>query len=189
MASPRPLCLALCLLACDAAAPAPEPAPEILDHALCEDVVDWDDELVAAEEDLLAAVNAARAAGGRCGGLRFPPAPPIGFDPALRCAARLHSLDMIARAYLGQVDPDGVGTGPRLAALGFAAATFAENVGFGYLDGEAAVLAWRDSPPNCWKLHARELTLAGAGVAAGEFTPKDEDPIPGLYWTLTLAAR
>jgi uncharacterized protein YkwD len=183
-------CLAAAL-ACDAAA-APEPTEESIlpETDVCDPVRDWDDADAALEHDLQAALNALRAEGGRCGALVFPPAPAVYMDPALRCQARLHSQDMVAREYLGEVDPDGLGTAARLAGVGYEPATFAENVGFGYADAATALQLWADSPANCWKLYARELTELGVGVVAGAFTPKDEEaPIDGRYWTVTLAAR
>lgn len=193
----RPRLLALLLLTgCDPAAqdPADEP-PAVPDIAVCDPVAD--SKLGPGEDALLAEVNSLRAAGGRCGGLAFLPAPPLRADPALRCAARLHAADMQARAYVGQIDPDKVGTGPRLAAVDYVASTFAENDGFTVtaadpdLERAAAdiVATWADNPMTCWKLHARELQDLGVGAAPGMFTPKDaEEPVSGLYWTAIFAA-
>lgn len=182
-------CLAAAL-ACDGAAADPPAEESILpEAAVCDPVRDWDDAAAALEDELQTALNALRAEGGRCGQLVFPPAPPVDMDPALRCQARLHSQDMVTRAYLGEVDPDGLGTAARLAGVGYVPATFAENVGFGYPDAATAVQLWADSPANCWKLRARELTELGVGVVTGTFEPKDQPPLDGPYWTVTLAAR
>lgn len=193
---PRPRLLALMLLVgCDPAPVEPAAEPLVPDTARCEPVADWD--FTAAEDALRAEIDAVRAEGGRCGALTFLPAPRLRPDPALRCAARLHSADMQARMYTGQVDPDGVGTGPRLAAVGYTASSFGENVGFTVTTDadpdwtQAAadmVAAWADNPTTCWKLHARELQDVGIGAAAGSFTPKELDPVTGLYWTATFAA-
>lgn len=184
----RLACLAV-LLACDAA-PEPEVSDESIvpDSEVCEPVAAWDDDHAALEAEFQLALNELRADGGHCGQLRFAPAPPVYMDPHLRCAARLHSQDMATRPYLGEVDPDGLGTAARLTTVGYEAATFAENVGFGYPSAASALALWADSPANCWKLRARELTDIGVGIATGEFTPKDQDPQTGLYWTVTFAA-
>lgn len=194
---PHPLALVLLALACD---PAPDeveadaaPVPEL---AICDPVADWDS--LALEDALLAQINALRREGGRCGDLAFAPAPGLGMDPALRCAARLHSADMATRGFLAQVDPDGVSTGPRLAALGYRASTFAENVGFvatpadadadPVLAARAVLRSWQDNPTTCWKLRARELRFLGVGATTGSFDPRDLDPVDGLYFTATFAA-
>lgn len=183
----RLLCLAA-LLACDA--PAPEVTAELVvpDTDVCAPVAEWTEAHAELEAQLQTALNDLRARGGRCGQLRFPPAPPVYMDPHLRCAARLHSQDMAALPYLGEVDPEGLGTAARLAAVGYTASTFAENVGFGYPDAASALALWADSSANCWKLYARELTDIGVGVSPGTFEAKDDGPLTGLYWTVTFAA-
>lgn len=192
----RPHLLAplLLALACDTgpADSAPD-APVVAELAVCDPVADWD---TLVEDALLAQLNALRREGGRCGDLSFGPAPGLGSDPTLRCAARLHSLDMVTRVYLAQVDPDGVATGPRLDALGFTASTFGENVGFVQagpdLDPElvarALLLSWQDNPSTCWKLLADELEVVGIGATPGSFDPKDLDPVEGFTVTATFAA-
>jgi uncharacterized protein YkwD len=192
----RPHLLAplLLALACDPGPGEPEPdallVPEL---AICDPIAEQDS--LALEDALLAQINDLRREGGRCGDLAFRPAPGLGFDPALRCAARLHSLDMATRAFLTQVDPDGVGTGSRLGAVGYAASTFAENVGFVQQDPDAdpdperdaraVLLGWQDNPSTCWKLYARELSAIGLGATPGSFDPKDLEPVDGLYFTAT----
>lgn len=187
--------LACDLLACDAPAePEPEPAPEVADLEACAPAAMWPAEWTAAEVAVLAELNAMRAEGGRCGDLQFDPAPPLRMDPTLRCAARLHTLDMIARQYVSSIDPDGVTVGTRLFDLGYAAAIYSEVVSVVTEavadpedDAHDAVVAWRDNPASCWQLRARELTAVGIGGQPGMFTPKDKDPTPSTYWTLTVA--
>ena len=194
---PHPLALLMLALACD---PGPDESEQDLlvvpDLAICDPVADWDS--LALEDALLAQINELRREGGRCGDLAFLPAPGLGMDPTLRCAARLHSQDMAARTFLAQVDPDGVGTGPRLGALGYTASTYAENVGFVQpdpdldpdpeRDARAVLLGWQDNPSTCWKLFARELRAVGIGATPGSFDPKDLEPVDGLYFTATFAA-
>lgn len=184
------------LLACDPPAPAATPAPELPDSELCAPAAAWPEPWADAEVELLRELNALRAEGGRCGDLVFAPAPPLRMHPDLRCVARLHTADMIARDYVAAVDPDGLGTGARLALAGYDAATFTEAVAVVHedeideVDDALDVLtAWRTSPTNCWQLHARELSEVGVGAREGVRVPKDEtDPRRAGYWTLTLAA-
>jgi uncharacterized protein YkwD len=192
----RPHSLAPLLLAfaCDSGPTESGPeAPVVAELAVCDPIADWDPVI---EDALLEQIDALRREGGRCGDLAFGPAPGLSADPSLRCAARLHSLDMVTRIYLAQVDPDGVSTGPRLDALGYPTSTFGENVGFVQaepdLDPEqvarAILLSWQDNPSTCWKLRARELTAVGIGATPGSFDPKDLDPVDGFYFTATFAA-
>lgn len=190
-------CLALvAVLACDAA-PVDEraPPPEVADLPACEPVADWPEAWAEAERAVLAEINALRAEGGRCGDLQFAPAPPLQMHPTLRCAARLHTDDMIARAYVTSVDPDGLGLGARLSALEYDPATFAEVVAVVTEDDVSAaddardvVVAWRDNLTSCWQLYARELTHAGVGGREATFTPNNQtEPRRAAYWTLSLA--
>ena len=202
-----PLALtALLGLACDLPQPQPAPQPPtVLESSRCEPARDGFD--VIAEQALLAEINALRARGGRCGALNFLPAPALRFDPALRCAARLHTADMHTRMYLGVLDPEGLGPGARLAQVGYHPSTFAENVGVAATDldpdldldpaseaaaSEAAAAditaTWADTPANCWKLHARELTAIGIGAVVGDYTFKDMEPTPGVLFTATFVA-
>lgn len=194
---PHPLAPLLFALACDPGPGESEPeAPVVAELAACDPVTDWDPIVTAIEDALLAQINALRREGGRCGDLAFLPAPGLGNDPTLRCAARLHSLDMTTRAYLAQIDPDGLGTGQRLDALDYVASTHGENVGFVQavpnlepeLVARAMLLSWQDNPGTCWKLRARELEAVGIGVTPGNFDPKDLEPVDGFTFTATFAA-
>lgn len=185
------------LLACEAGSPpADEPTPAVPDTEACAPVATWPEEWAAAEAAVVAEINALRAEGGTCGDLRFTPAPPVRMHSTLRCAARLHTADMIAREYVSSVDPDGVYVGARLAAVGYAAATYSEIVAIVTEeladpsdDARDVVIAWRDNPTSCWQLYARELTEVGVGGSSGSFTPNNQDEArPAAYWTLTLAA-
>lgn len=188
--------VAVVVLACDTSAPSPDVVLDIPETEACAPAADWPDPWAAAEAQLLRELNALRAEGGSCGDLHFSPAPPLRMDPTLRCAARLHTADMLARSYVSAVDPDGLGTAARLALVGYDAATFTEAVAVVTEDAiderddaRDALTAWRNNPTSCWQLFARELTDAGVGGREGSFIPKDEDtPHRAGYWTLTLAA-
>ena len=184
-------------LACDDPMTEPEPEPLVVpDSPRCEPVTD-DSPMSQpeTEEALLVAINDMRARGGRCGALSFLPAAPLHFDPSLRCAARLHTADMITRMYLGAIDPDGLGAGAQLAAVEYTASIFAESVGFaagtpGLLPAAAAEMAatWADNPSTCWQLRAREMTAIGIGARAHAYAFKDMDPTDGALFTAIFAA-
>ncbi|WAS97553.1 CAP domain-containing protein [Nannocystis punicea] len=190
---------ALLVFACDPPLPPEqESPPEVPDLRACDPVADgeWPEPWAEAEAEVLARINELRAEGGRCGELQFAPAPPLRMHPNLRCAARLHTADMIERAYVSSVDPDGLGLGARLGSLEYPAATFAEVVAVvtedevDELDDAADVVtAWRDNLTSCWQLYARELTDVGVGGREATYMAKEaEAPQRAAYWTLSLAA-
>lgn len=79
---------------------------DVPDSLSCADVADWPADWVAREEEILALVNQYRAAGATCGGNARPPAEPLTMDPVLRCAARLHSMDMAERDFFSHATWD-----------------------------------------------------------------------------------
>ena len=82
------------------------------ENAYGDAVADWDDTWMAFEEEVLDLVNQRRAAGADCGETgTFDPAGPLTMNPALRCAARNHSMDMGTRNYFAHG-----GARPRRAA-------------------------------------------------------------------------
>jgi uncharacterized protein YkwD len=57
--------------------------------------------------EMLSLVNAARAQGGECGNISFPPSNPLRYDTVLERVAQKHSEDMQAANELGHVSPVG----------------------------------------------------------------------------------
>jgi uncharacterized protein YkwD len=104
------------------------------DPEYCESVSNWDPVADRAEYELFSALNATRMAAFACGA---PPntlldpdgaAPPIGFNPALRCSARLHSREMSENNYLGHTDSQNVGPEARMRDAGAMFRTAGETV-------------------------------------------------------------
>jgi uncharacterized protein YkwD len=95
------------------------------DEEHCAPVSSWDENLDRSEFDLFNAVNFIRSQGIACattpGGPPPPPEEPVptlDFNPALRCAARLHSRDMSENQYLGHVNGALVGPEDRMRQAG-----------------------------------------------------------------------
>ncbi len=70
---------------------------------------------------ILDLVNAARAAGRRCGGKYFAPAGPLALDPALSSAALEHSRDMAEHDAFDHRGHDGSTPNVRVERAGFGA--------------------------------------------------------------------
>jgi hypothetical protein len=94
------------------------------DPVHCATVSSWDELADRAEYELFSALNVTRARGFVCGAPPgTPPDPgrtvlPLGFNPALRCAARLHSRDMSENGYLAHTNAQGVGPEDRMRDAG-----------------------------------------------------------------------
>ena len=72
---------------------------------------------------------------------------------------------------------DGTNPGDRIAAVGYNAQAWGENIAAGYPDEAAVVQAWLDSPGHCVNIMRDSFTEMGAGFA--------ENPTStyGIYWT------
>ena len=107
----------------------PAPPTDVPGSEWCAPVSRWPDAWQALEDETLRLVNAARATGGQCGAYGdFPPSAPLVANPALRCAARLHSRDMATRDYFDHVSPDDVGPAERTDSAGYDWSFVGENI-------------------------------------------------------------
>lgn len=129
----------------------------------------------------LAAINAARAAGARCGDENLPPAPPVQWNARVAYAALLQSQWMQESNAFGHAWPDGTRVGRRLDMAGANWYLADENIaaGFGTLDG--AMTGWLASPSHCRALMRAELTEGGMAVVPG-----GEQNTYVAYWTMVL---
>jgi uncharacterized protein YkwD len=134
-------------------------------------------------EQALQRLNALRAAGASCGSRgSFKAAAPLAWHPALDGAAAAHSADMAARDYFSHTAPGGSGAGQRIAAAGYDARTWAENIAAGHGSVEAVVAAWMASDGHCANVMNPAMQDLGLACvrASGATYP--------TYWTMNLAA-
>jgi len=171
--------------------------PDVPATAVCEPYAEWSDAWVALEEAALALINEHRANGAACPSMSTSQVPPLEFDPTLRCAARLHSLDMATRDFFSQgtweetaptCNGDGDcgarqvcdarlpgetpqrcldATSVRLELVGWTGRAWAELISGGSETAAAAVEYWMGSPGTCSMVMAADRTHVGIGYAAG----------------------
>jgi uncharacterized protein YkwD len=127
---------------------------------------------------ILDAVNAARAAGRRCGGQWFAPAPPLAWNAMLGQAAYAHSLDMATHRYFRHEGSDGTVVGDRAQQAGYAWRRIGENIASGQSTPKEAVAGWLDSPGHCENIMQPGFTEMGAAYVVN---PKSK--IGFTYWT------
>jgi hypothetical protein len=140
----------------------------------CSGVADWDPSWAAAEDELLLAINLARAAAFDCltGNSVTVPPPQLKSSPTLRCSARRHSASRhtlgSAESRLALADASGAHVGAVVAT------TDQTN------SEPAFVLIWwllGDSAIDCTSLTDPSFTSAGVGFAYLDDTG---------YWTVDL---
>lgn len=156
----------------------PPADPDVPSNEYCDPVSDWDLEWVDFEEEVLALVNQHRASGADCGSQgSFDPAGPLTMLPALRCAARAHSMDMNVRGFFSHTNPDGHGPGQRLDLAGYQGFTWGENIAWGYPSPAAVVAGWMGSDGHCANIMRPQFNAIGVGYYEGN------------YWTQAFGAE
>lgn len=130
----------------------------------------WD----ALERDVLGLVN-----GDRAGlGLR-----PLAADGRLQDAAEAHSRDMAQNGFFSHTGSGGTNAGDRIAAAGYVADAWGENIAAGFPTAESVVGAWLDSPGHRAVIESAIFTDAGVGYVEAAANADFE-----TYWTLVVAA-
>lgn len=146
----------------------PPPSDEVPDNAYCVDVGDWDPAFTQLENEILEIVNQRRAEGADCGTAGvFGPAGPLSMDPALRCAARVHSQDMVDRNYFDHTNPSGESPFDRMGFAGYSYSTAGENIAAGNSTAAATMQQWMDSDGHCGNIMKQDFTELGVGYYPG----------------------
>jgi uncharacterized protein YkwD len=144
----------------------------------CDPTVSWPDASAQYEEEILAIVNQRRSEGANCGGQQMQAAGALTMDPALQCAARMHSLDMVERAFFDHDNPDGDSPGDRVSEAGYMGRGAGENIAAGNSTPEETMQQWMESDGHCRNIMGDNYTLIGVGYyEGGEYRH---------YWTQTF---
>jgi uncharacterized protein YkwD len=164
-----------CLAACGGGGEIDESVPDI---PYCDPVSDWDAEWTAFENEVLNLVNDARSRGHNCDSEgNFGPTTALTMAPGLRCAARVHSMDMSARGYFDHTNPDGEKPWDRFDHAGYDWSSAGENIAAGSGTAARVMEGWLDSDGHCANLMSPDFTEIGVGYF----------PTDGPYWTQTFA--
>ena len=135
----------------------------------------------AVAREVLARVNAARAAGRRCGSTSFAPARPLVLASRLSAVAREHSIDMAPTAGIDHRGRDGSSPSERVSRSGYVAQMVGENVAGGVPTAAEVVAGWLDSPGHCANIMEPRFTEMGLGFVV---VPTSRLQI---YWTQLFA--
>jgi uncharacterized protein YkwD len=143
----------------------------------CRNPVTWPATWTQFEDEVLVLVNQRRAAGATCGTTPYPAVPAVAFNEKLREAARCHSLDMATQDYFSHTGLDGSNPGARIAATGYRASAWGENIAAGYRTPQEVVDGWMTSPGHCTNIMNRNYAHLGNGYAFDSASSYDH------YWT------
>lgn len=99
-------------------------------------------------------------------------------EGSLRCAARVHSLDMNDRNFFAHTNPSGQTPWYRIAQAGFKQSPVGENIAFGSGTAEGVMEQWMNSPGHCANIMEPSFDFMGAGYIDGS--------VYGSTWTQTF---
>ncbi|WP_255370195.1 CAP domain-containing protein [Roseateles sp. YR242] len=138
------------------------------------------------QKDLLARINALRAAGADCGsGGVFAATDPVTWNDLLAQASDDHATDMSAKNYFSHTSADGRTLGDRVTAVGYPWSALGENIAAGQDTAESVMAAWKGSPGHCANIMSpsfKEVGVACELAAATTNTYK-------TYWVMDLGTR
>ncbi|WP_164473442.1 CAP domain-containing protein [Deinococcus psychrotolerans] len=117
--------------------------------------------------EVLRLVNVARAAGGSCGGVAYPPAAALSWNTLLAGAAQAHAADMATKNYFDHTSPDGRTFDQRITAAGYQWRSVAENIAAGQQTPADVMASWLSSPGHCKNIFNPILKELGVGYFEG----------------------
>lgn len=120
-----------------------------IDGDYCSPTVGWPSDSAALEKEILTLVNQHRAQGAQCGDEAIGPREPLEMHPALQCAARVHTADMVEHDYFSHTGRNGSSPGDRMKAAGYEGGGWGENIASGSSTAEGAMDQWMNSPGHC----------------------------------------
>lgn len=130
-------------------------------------------------QELLAALNAARAQARSCGDTQMPAAAPLRWNAALAQAAERQSRDMAAYNRVDHTGTDGSTLSTRVTDAGYAWSSLAENLAAGRPTATATVQQWLESPPHCKGMMDQRYVDVGGACAFRTDGYR-------YYWTIDL---
>ena len=138
----------------------------------------------AVAREILDGVNAARAAGRRCGATVFKPAAPLHLDESLTHAALAHATDMAAHDRFDHQGSDGSTPAQRVERAGFGHHRIVgENIAAGAMTASEVTQGWLASAPHCANIMDGRFTLIGIAYAENVRTRS------AIFWTQDFAAH
>lgn len=130
--------------------------------------------------DILALVNAHRAAGATCGSTNRPAVGPLSLHASLNAAAQAHATDMATNNFHDHTGSDGSSPFQRIAAAGFSGSPQGENIAAGYSTPASLVQGWMTSTGHCNNIMNGNYVYMGGGYAFNNAS------VFGRYWAQTF---
>ncbi len=133
------------------------------------------------DQEMLDAINTARAEARWCGDTFYQAAPPVTWSCELDAAAHHHSDDMAANNFFSHTGSDGLRISNRVDAAGYGWTMVGENIAAGYTRTEDVMVGWLNSPGHCGTVMEENYQEMANALAI----PQNADY--ASYWTLIMA--
>ena len=133
-------------------------------------------------QEMLSAVNRARAHARKCGGRSMPAVAQLSWNKQLQQAAYVHSSNMAKYEFFSHTGLDGKEVSHRARDMGYNWRAVGENISAGASDVEAVMAGWLSSPGHCATIMSADYTEMAAAVVMNSST------YYGSYWTQVFAA-
>jgi uncharacterized protein YkwD len=134
------------------------------------------------EQEMLSAVNTARATGRQCGGANMPAVSALTWNGQLEQAAFSHSSNMANYDFFSHTGLDGKEVSQRVRDEGYNWRAVGENIAAGSPDVVAVMAGWLSSPGHCSNIMSENFTEMGAAVVTNNSASYR------IYWTQVFAA-
>jgi uncharacterized protein YkwD len=141
---------------------------EVGESPRCEAAHFWPREFAEREDTLLELLNDIRLEGGMCGATLQNPVDAVALSPELKCAARLHAVDIATTGTLGHRGSDGSDTQARVDAALYDNIPSAELLAADFTDPERVLEAWAESPEHCEEVFRARSDEVGIGYGENE---------------------
>lgn len=132
-------------------------------------------------EQMLAAVNAARAEARDCGGQMMPAVPALTWDYSLEQAAFVHSSNMANYNFFDHTGLNGDSPSDRVTDQGYSWSATGENIAAGQQSIAEVMDGWLKSPGHCKNIMSANFTQMGASSVTNSSSQY------GIYWTQVFA--
>lgn len=156
------------------AADAASPAPAMIDSTCG---------LANFRAEMLAQVNARRAAGAVCGAARMPAAGSLAWNAQLQHAATVHAVNMATTGVYSHTGSNGLTFHQRATAAGYAYSFLGENIDAQRTSVQAAINSWMGSPHHCKNIMRTQFRDIGVSCASNPASQW------GNYWSMKLGRR
>ncbi len=132
------------------------------------------------DDELLVALNAARAEARNCGSDFYEAVGPVTWNCKLEAAGLTHSTDMGDNNFFSHTGSNGLRVGSRATQAGYSWSMVGENIAAGFYSVDTVMQGWLDSPSHCSAIMNGYYEEGAVAVYIADNADYE------VYWTMVL---